>query len=124
MNTVPALAVVTAAYLMGSVSFARIVGRRVVPTADLATTELQLPGGASIEYSGVSATSIGARSGPKWGIVVVVGDAAKAFLPVLVARLIWPGDPYYLLAAVAVLLGHNYPVFHRFRGGRAHSPRY
>jgi glycerol-3-phosphate acyltransferase PlsY len=118
------IAVAAASYLLGSISFARIVGRRVVPGADLTSTPLQLPGGATIEYGGVSATSIGARTGPKWGIVVGVGDMAKAFVPTLVARLVWPDESYHLLAAVAAMAGHNYPVFHRFKGGRGQSPLY
>jgi glycerol-3-phosphate acyltransferase PlsY len=72
----------------------------------------------------VSATSIGARTGPKWGIVVGVGDMLKAFVPTLIVRLIWPDEPYYLITAVAVMFGHNYPIFYRFRGGRGQSPLY
>ncbi len=49
---------------------------------------------------------------------------AKAFIPVLVTRLVWPDDSYHLVVAVAVMVGHNYPVFHRFRGGRGQSPLY
>ncbi|MDJ0954646.1 MAG: glycerol-3-phosphate acyltransferase [Acidimicrobiia bacterium] len=113
-----------AGYLIGSISFARLVGRRVVPDADLGSTDLDLPGGATIEYSGVSATSIGARTGPKWGMVVGVGDMAKAFVPTLVVRLIWPDESYHLVVAVAVMLGHNYPVFYKFKGGRGQSPLY
>ena len=111
-------------YLIGSISFARIVGRRVVPDADLSSTTLEIPGGSTIEYGGVSATSIGARTGPKWGIVVGVADMAKAFIPTLAVRLIWPDDSYFYIVPVAVMLGHNYPVFHRFKGGRGQSPLY
>ena len=113
-----------AGYVLGSVSFARIVGRRVVPGDDLASTPLELPGGATIEYGGVSATAIGARTGPRWGVVVGIGDMLKAFVPVLVTRLAWPDQSYHLVVAVAVVAGHNYPVFHRFKGGRGQSPLY
>lgn len=118
------LAVVVVGYLIGAVSFARIVGSRVMPGEDLSKTELQIPGGATIEYTGVSATSVGARTGPKWGIVVGVLDMLKAFIPVLVLRLIWPDESYYLVAAVAVLIGHNYPVYYRFKGGRGQASLY
>ncbi len=118
------IALTVAGYLLGSISFARMVGSRVVPDADLSATDLQLPGGSTIEYSGVSATSVGARTGPKWGIVVGVGDMLKAFVPTLVVRLIWPDESYHLITAVAVMFGHNYPVFYRFKGGRGQSPLY
>ena len=121
--TVVAMACVVG-YLLGSISFARLVGRRVAPDADLSSTDLQLPGGATIEYGGVSATAVGARSGPKWGAIVGVGDMAKAFVPTLVIRLVWPEDSYHLIAAAAVMVGHNYPVFYRFKGGRGQSPLY
>ncbi len=124
MNAGLAFLLAAAGYLIGSISFARLVGKRVVPDADLGSTDLDLPGGATIEYSGVSATSIGARTGPKWGMVVGVGDMAKAFVPTLVVRLIWPDESYHLIVAVTVMLGHNYPVFHKFKGGRGQSPLY
>ncbi len=111
-------------YVLGSISFARIVASRVVPESDLASTDLELPGGGTIEYGGVSATAIGARTGPKWGVIVGVGDMAKAFIPTLVVRLIWPDDSYHLVVAVAVMVGHNYPIFYRFKGGRGQSPLY
>jgi glycerol-3-phosphate acyltransferase PlsY len=119
-----AIAVAAVGYLFGSISFARMVGSRVVPDADLSSTDLELPGGATVEYTGISATSIGARTGPKWGIVVGVADMLKAFIPTLVVRLIWPDDSYHLIIAVAVMVGHNYPIFHRFKGGRGQSPLY
>jgi len=119
-----AVAVAVVGYLLGSISFARMVGRRVVPDADLTATDVQLPGGAIIEYGGVSATSIGARTGPKWGIVVGVGDILKAFIPTLIVRLVWPDESYHLVVAVAVMFGHNYPIFYRFQGGRGQSPLY
>lgn len=119
-----ALALAAFGYLVGSISFARIIGRRVVPGDDLSSTTLELPGGGTIEYGGVSATAIGARTGPKWGIVVGVGDMAKAFIPTLVARLVWPDDSYHLVIAVTVMVGHNYPIFHGFKGGRGQSPLY
>ena len=124
MNLGIAIATAVVGYLLGSISFARMVGSKVAPDADLTATDLELPGGATIEYGGVSATSIGARTGPKWGIVTGVGDMAKAFIPTLVARLIWPDESYHLVAAVAVMFGHNYPIFYRFKGGRGQSPLY
>jgi glycerol-3-phosphate acyltransferase PlsY len=124
MMVAAAVAVAIGGYLIGSVSFARIVARRVVPGADLSSTELELPGGARIEYGGVSATAIGARTGPRWGVVVGVADMAKAFVPTLVVRMVWPDEPLFYVAAVAVMVGHIYPVFHRFEGGRGQSPLY
>ena len=50
MNLALAAALALVGYLIGSISFARIVGKRVVPDADLTSTPLELPGGATIEF--------------------------------------------------------------------------
>lgn len=124
MNGTLAAGLALIAYLVGAISFARIVGARVAPGEDLTSTTLDLPGDATIDYGGVSATSIAVRRGPKWGVVTGVLDMAKAFVPVLVTRLIWPDENYQLVVAVAVVVGHNYPVYHRFKGGRGQTAIY
>lgn len=85
---------------------------------------MPLPGGAEIDYRGVTATSVAARSGPVWGVVTGVLDASKAALPTLVARRLWPGDSSHLVVATGVLVGHNYPLYHGFRGGKGQTPFY
>ncbi len=112
------------AYLIGAISFARIVGTRVAPGDDLTSTTLNLPGGATIDYGGVSATSIAVRGGPRWGMITGILDMAKAFVAVLVTRLVWPDEHYHLVVAVAAVIGHNYPIYYRFKGGRGQTPIY
>ncbi len=124
MNLGLAAALALAGYLVGAISFARIVGRRIAPDEDLSKNTLNLPGDATIEYGGVSATSIAIRGGPKWGSFTGLLDMAKAFVPTLVVRLIWPDESYHLVVAVATIVGHNYPVYHRFKGGRGQTPIY
>lgn len=119
------MAVATAGYLMGSVSIARVVGHRVLRGEDLdRPTTMEFPGGTTVELNRVGATDIGARAGPRWGGLVALADMAKAFAPTLAARLVWPDADYHLVVAVAVMVGHVYPVFHRFRGGRGQSCLY
>lgn len=113
-----------AAYLVGAISFARAIAAKVIPDEDISSTTMELVGGATLEYGGVSATAVGARTGPRWGIVVGVLDMLKAFIPVLVVRLIWPDEWYHLIVAVMVVAGHNWPVYYGFRGGRGQSPLY
>jgi glycerol-3-phosphate acyltransferase PlsY len=124
MNIGLAAGLAVAGYLVGAISFARLVGAKVAPGDDLSSTTLDLPGEATIDYGGVSATSIAVRGGPKWGVFTGVLDMAKAFLPVLITRLVWPDDTYYLVVAVATVVGHNYPVYYRFKGGRGQTPIY
>ena len=122
MNIGLAAGLAVAGYLVGAISFARLVGAKVAPGDDLSSTTLDLPGEATIDYGGVSATSIAVRGGPKWGVFTGVLDMAKAFLPVLITRLVWPDDTYYLVVAVATVVGHNYPVYYRFKGDAGRRP--
>jgi glycerol-3-phosphate acyltransferase PlsY len=42
-------------------------------------------------------------------------------LPILILRVRFPAQPYFLVVGVAGLEGHNWPVYYRFRGGRGFS---
>ena len=117
-----AVAAAAAGYLAGSVSFGRVVGRVAAPGEDVSHTTLELPGGSTLEYEGVSATSIAARSGPGWGMLPGGLDMAKAFIPTWYAKRRWPGEPYAAIVATAAIAGHNYPVYHGFNGGRGMAP--
>ncbi len=59
-------------------------------------------------------------TGSKWvGAAVLLGDALKGAAAVLAARFLWGGSfPHEASAGVAVIVGHNFPVWLRFRGGR------
>lgn len=109
-------------YLIGTVSFSRIAGRLRLRGQDLSSTEYAVPGSdAKWVYRGVSATSVLERAGWKWGLAVIILDAAKAFVPTLVLRLAYPDSNAYLVVAVAVIVGHVWPVWWRFVGGRGQS---
>ena len=45
----------------------------------------------------------------------------KVALPLLILRVRFPDQPYFLAMGVAGLVGHNWPVYYRFRGGRGFS---
>ncbi|MGI9528577.1 MAG: glycerol-3-phosphate acyltransferase [Acidimicrobiia bacterium] len=124
MKLIRIAAFAVAGYLIGSVSFGRIVGKVVAPGQDMADTELELPGGAELTYRGVSATSVAVNTSPVWGIVTGVLDTAKAFIPTLVAARRWPEEPYQAAIATGVMVGHNYPLYHGFNGGRGQTPFY
>ena len=109
-------------YLIGTISFTRIAGRIAVPGADLSTTEYAVEGtDEKWIYRGVSATSVLNRAGWQWGLVVIVLDALKAFLPVMAVRMAGGGSGLEALIALAVVVGHVWPVWWRFDGGRGQS---
>lgn len=105
-------------YLAGSVSVARIVGRLGGASEDLSRTVVEDEGsGDRWEIHGVQASSLRDRVAVPWQIAAIVGDMAKAALPTLGFRLAFPDDPAFAFAFVAVVVGHVWPLYHRFLGG-------
>jgi glycerol-3-phosphate acyltransferase PlsY len=100
-----------AAYLVGSLSFAVIVSR-AMGLSDPRTYGSGNPGATNV-----------LRSGSKAAAVLTLGlDALKGFVPVLLAVHLGPryglGEGTVALVALAAFLGHLYPVFFHFRGGK------
>jgi glycerol-3-phosphate acyltransferase PlsY len=108
--TYPILAAL-AAYLLGSLSFAVIV-TRVMGLSDPRTYGSKNPGATNVLRSGSKAAAI----------ITLLLDAVKGWLPV--ALVMWYGEPYGLddgtvaLVGLAAFLGHLWPVFFRFEGGK------
>lgn len=110
-------------YLMGSISFARLIGRRIAPGEDLSRSESEIPNSdKTFTMYSVSATSISVRKGPRWGCLTGFLDMLKAAIPLLVFKSVFPNQPYFLIAGALAVVGHNWPVYHGFRGGRGLSP--
>ncbi len=108
MNTVIA---VLAAYLIGSISFA-VVTSRLFGLSDPRTYGSKNPGATNVLRSG----------NKKAAIMTLIGDGAKGWLAVWLASYFGPrfglGDEAVALVALAVFLGHLWPVFFRFVGGK------
>lgn len=111
-----------AGYLIGSISFARLVFARLRPggTPDAIRTPTT-DGQAELVSHAVGATNVMIAFGPRWGGLVSALDALKALVPTLLLRLFFPGEIYQLVVAVAVLVGHLWPVWYRFSGGGGNS---
>lgn len=108
MNT---LLFTVAAYLLGSISFAVVVSG-VMGLADPRTYGSKNPGATNVLRSG----------NRKAAIFTLLGDAAKGWLAVWLARTFGPQfgltEGGIALVAIAVFLGHLWPVFFRFAGGK------
>ncbi|MGF3066185.1 glycerol-3-phosphate 1-O-acyltransferase PlsY [Facklamia sp. P12945] len=65
-------------------------------------------------------TNIGRNFGPIAAIVVIIVDILKGYLPVLMAQQLLGSDSdlAIMLTAIAAVLGHAYPIFSQFRGGK------
>ncbi len=101
------------AYALGSISFAVVVSK-AMGLPDPYTHGSKNPGATNV-----------LRTGNKLAAVLtLLGDAAKGWVAVTIARVVL-GDPasemnnmLLGLVAVAVFLGHLYPIFHGFKGGK------
>ena len=106
----PWLAVI-GAYLVGSLSFAVIVSR-VMGLYDPRTYGSKNPGATNVLRSGSKVAAV----------VTLVLDAVKGWVPVVLVQ--WFGKPYGLdeattaMVGLAAFLGHLFPVFFRFAGGK------
>jgi glycerol-3-phosphate acyltransferase PlsY len=116
-----ALAAAVVGYLAGSVSFARLAVGLSGKDVDLGHWEVHLANGEVWTSTIVSATSVRLALGPRYGCLVSLLDIAKVTVPTLAFRLLWPDQPYLYLAAAFGVVGHDYPVFYRFRGGHGES---
>jgi glycerol-3-phosphate acyltransferase PlsY len=123
MDWLTAVWVALIGYLAGSISFARVITRLVKPQADISKVEELVPGSdVTFTTDSVSATAVRVHVGTRYGVLTALLDMAKVFIPVLALRLWQPEQPYYLIAAAAGLIGHDYPLFFKFKGGRGESP--
>src|SRR5512141_877773 len=107
----PSWLFVVAAYLIGSVSFAVVVSKLFA-----------LPDPHSYGSGNPGATNV-LRTGSKAAAALtLIGDGAKGWFAVFFATQFGPradGEPLVLAAvALAVFVGHLFPVFHRFQGGK------
>ncbi|WP_297325988.1 glycerol-3-phosphate 1-O-acyltransferase PlsY [Nitrosomonas sp.] len=99
------------AYLLGSVSFA-VVSSWIFKLPDPRTYGSKNPGATNVLRSGKKAAAV----------LTLVGDAGKGWLAVVLAQYYAPigglGNEGIAVVALAVFLGHVFPVFLRFQGGK------
>ena len=94
-------------YLLGSISFGILMSKA-----------FGLPDPRTVGSGNIGATNI-ARSGKKLpAILTLLGDAGKGWLAVFLAQYYGLSDGYICAVALAVFLGHCYPIFYGFKGGK------
>lgn len=104
MNAVMAL---LAAYLLGSVSFGYMAGKL------LCGIDIRKYGSGNAGTTNILRTL---GTGP--AVAVLMLDAGKGLTAVLLAKALTGDANMMMLSAIAAVAGHNWPVFHGFRGGR------
>jgi glycerol-3-phosphate acyltransferase PlsY len=100
------LLAVVAAYLMGSIPFAQLLSKR-------RGVDLRRVGSGN-----VGATNVLRTLGVRPAVVAMMLDAVKGTLAVLIAQRLTNGAAAPVAAGLASMIGHVYPVWLRFRGGK------
>jgi len=98
---------ILAAYLLGSVPFA-MISSKVFGLADPRTYGSGNPGATNVLRSG----------NKKAALMTLIGDALKGAVAVIAARQAGFSDTVIALVALAVFIGHLYPIFLKFKGGK------
>jgi len=95
------------AYLIGSVSFG-ILASKLFNIADPRTMGSKNPGATNVMRQGNKVAAI----------FTLLGDMLKATILLLIAIFYGASDSLIVLIAVAVMLGHVYPIYYQFKGGK------
>ena len=93
-------------YLLGTIPFGLLITR----AAGLGDVR-------KIGSGNIGATNVLRTGRRELAALTLILDAAKGFAAVMLARYFWPGDAMYL-AAIAVFIGHCFPVWLGFKGGK------
>src|SRR5258705_10135700 len=107
-SSLPALALLLVSYLLGSIPFGVILAKFL--------------GGADVRKAGsgnIGATNVARVAGPAAGVLTLLLDGAKGWFAVWLAARVMHGETGLLVAAgFFALLGHCFPLWLRFRGGK------
>ena len=101
------LLIIIISYLIGSIQSGILIGKIIYKT------DVRQFGSKS---SG--ATNIQRTIGLKPGIFVLVLDIFKGFLPILFIEIFTEENIFGIMSCIFLVLGHCYPVFHKFKGGK------
>jgi acyl phosphate:glycerol-3-phosphate acyltransferase len=104
--TLQVLIIVTS-YLIGAIPFG-LFFTRLFSGVDVRT----------VGSGNIGATNVLRAAGKKAAVLTLLADGLKGFLPVFIARLLFNDDMITALSAVAAVLGHNFPVYLKFKGGK------
>jgi glycerol-3-phosphate acyltransferase PlsY len=111
MELLPAMVAIVLAYLLGSVSFAVVVSR-AMGLADPRSYGSGNPGATNVLRTG----------NRRAAVLTLIGDAAKGAVAVALAKAVAQrygfGDAVLAGVGLAAFVGHLYPVFHGFQGGK------
>ncbi len=105
--TLPAILLIAVAYLLGSIS-----------TAIITCKVMGLPDPRSEGSSNPGATNVYKIAGKKAAATTLAGDVFKGLVPIVLGRVLGLNEMVLSFIALAAFLGHLYPLFFNFKGGK------
>jgi acyl phosphate:glycerol-3-phosphate acyltransferase len=122
MDPVVAILSFLFSYLIGSISFARLIVK-FWTGGDVTKFEVAIDG-SDEKYKAISigGNTVSSVLGSRGGMIVGLLDILKIVLPTFALKILFPEQPAYaMLAAVGGLMGHIWPVYYHFHGGSGFS---
>lgn len=113
MITIFQILTVITSYLIGAVPFGLLFSR-MFSNVDV----------RSVGSGNIGATNVLRASGKKAAVLTLLADCFKGLLPVLAAQYLFQNDMVTALTGAAAILGHNFPVYLGFKGGKGVATSY
>ena len=107
MQTMIQISFIILSYLIGAVPFGLIFAK-MFSNIDV----------RSVGSGNIGATNVLRAAGKKAAVLTLLSDCLKGTLPVLAVKFIFQDDVITGLSAAAAVLGHNYPIYLAFKGGK------
>jgi glycerol-3-phosphate acyltransferase PlsY len=113
MESVRSGIIIVLAYLCGSIPFG-LLFTKLFTGKDV----------RSVGSGNIGATNVLRAAGKKAAVFTLLADCLKGLVPVLAVRLLLHDDTLTVLTGIAAVLGHNFPVFLGFKGGKGVATSY
>ena len=113
MDSLYKISAIILSYLLGAVPFGLLFAK-VFSGVDV----------RAVGSRNIGATNVLRASGKTAAILTLIADMLKGFLPPVLAMLVFQDDYLCVLSGAAAILGHNFPVYLGFKGGKGVATSY
>lgn len=113
MDTLFTLLGIVASYLLGAVPFGLFFSK-LFSGVDVRT----------VGSGNIGSTNVLRAAGKKAAVLTLLMDIMKGLIPVLIVKSVFQDDTITVLSGAAAVLGHNFPVYLKFKGGKGVATSY
>ena len=113
METLFQIIAILLSYLIGAVPFGLFFSR-LFSDVDV----------RSVGSGNIGATNVLRAAGKKAAVLTLLMDTMKGLIPVLIVKFVFQDDAITVLSGAAAILGHNFPVYLKFKGGKGVATSY